>query len=95
MPIINNIMIFVHGFAHKKLKKYIQTILVQRLLMTQEMWLYIHADLEPINLTKCVKYLVIRMMLLALMISLALSNFDKSGLMEMSLKLRKKTRMIT
>ena len=37
MPIINNIMIFVHGFAHKKLKKYIQTILVQRLLMTQEM----------------------------------------------------------
>ena len=35
------------------------------------------------------------MMLLALMISLALSNFDKSGLMEMSLKLRKKTRMIT
>ena len=38
MPIINNIMIFVLGFAHKKTKKkYIQTILVQRLLMTQEM----------------------------------------------------------
>ena len=38
MPIINNIMIFVHRFAHKKLKKKdIQAILVQRLLMTQEM----------------------------------------------------------
>ena len=85
MPIINNIMIFVHGFAHKKLKKKIFKLFWFKGCLWPRKCNYIYMQLlEPINLTKMYKVLrsilkLTRMMLLTLMISFAIAYFDKSG----------------
>ena len=58
MPIINNIMIFVHRFAHKKLKKKIFKLFWFKGCLWPRKCDYIYMQLlEPINLTKMYKVL--------------------------------------